>query len=101
MRPTIDNIAPYGPILSMARVTVCVHGGRTLGEILENTPIPLFEQPLKLIAHGRIFERHTKNYLSLCIPFQMYYLLSLLLELVSGQFCNLHALPRILFCFCS
>ena len=61
MRPTIDNIAPYGPILSMARVTVCVHGGRTLGEILENTPIPLFEQPLKLIAHGRIFERHTKN----------------------------------------
>ena len=25
--------------------------------VLENTPIPLFEQPLKFIAHGRIFKR--------------------------------------------
>jgi len=24
--------------------------------VLENTPTPLFEQPLKFIAHGRIFE---------------------------------------------
>ena len=25
--------------------------------VLENMPTPLFEQPLKFIAHGRIFER--------------------------------------------
>ena len=25
--------------------------------VLENTPTPLFEQPLELIAHGYIFER--------------------------------------------
>ena len=28
-----------------------------MSEVLENTPTPLFEQPLKLIAHGRILER--------------------------------------------
>ena len=26
-------------------------------EVLKNTPTPLFEQSLKFIAHGRIFER--------------------------------------------
>jgi len=31
--------------------------GLFLGErVLENTPTLLFEQPLKFIAHGRIFE---------------------------------------------
>ena len=31
--------------------------GLFLGErVLKNTPTPLFEQPLKFIAHGRIFE---------------------------------------------
>ena len=32
-------------------------------KILENTPTPLFEQPLKFIAHGCIFERLLYNLL--------------------------------------
>jgi len=32
-------------------------GGPILGRgVLENTPTPLFEQPLKFIAYGRIFK---------------------------------------------
>ena len=35
-------------------------GGRIFGrnaQTLENTPTPLFGEPLKFIAHGRTFER--------------------------------------------
>ena len=38
-----------------ARLTACEVGINIT--TLENTPTPLFEEPLKFIAHDRIFER--------------------------------------------
>ena len=41
-------------------------GGPILeSEVLENTPTPLFEQPLKFITYGHIFER-LRYYVLLC-----------------------------------
>ena len=47
-------------VISLQICYVCIFeylGGPIFGrEVLENTPTPLFDQPLNFIAHGRIFE---------------------------------------------
>ena len=47
-----------GPTFELGGPTFEIGGPIFESEVLEITPTPLFEQPLKIIAHsGRIFER--------------------------------------------